>query len=70
MKIIIQKNKVKCDVGNCINQAEFSLTPDGVSPDRFINICSGCMTELYGVIGPIVAQKKRQEKRRKGNDKD
>ncbi|MCI8912225.1 MAG: hypothetical protein HFE31_05960 [Clostridia bacterium] len=69
MKIIIQTNKVKCDVGNCMNTAEFSLTPDGVSADRYINVCGSCMVELYGAMAPLVTKRRRQTKRRECNDK-
>ena len=29
MKIIIQTNKIKCDIGKCKNIAKYSVAPDG-----------------------------------------
>ncbi len=52
-----------------MNTAAFSLTPDGVSADRYINVCDSCMVELYGAMAPLVAKCRRQTKRRESNDK-
>lgn len=62
MKIIIQTNRIRCDVGNCRNIADYSLTPEGVPTWRYINICKDCMQQLYGAMGPIVASQKRKAK--------
>ena len=51
MKIIIQTNKIKCDVGKCKNQAKYSLAPDGVSPSQYINFCEDCARDIYSALG-------------------
>ena len=63
MKVIIQKNKIRCDVGNCRNLADFSVTPDGVGAGQYINLCQDCMRQLYGEIGLLLAPKGKKTKK-------
>ncbi|MDE5990750.1 MAG: hypothetical protein K2O95_06020 [Clostridia bacterium] len=57
MKIIIQTNKIRCDVGKCKNQARYSVAPEGVSPSQYINICEDCATEVYSALGKHLVPK-------------
>ncbi|MDE7190947.1 MAG: hypothetical protein K2O35_00510 [Clostridia bacterium] len=63
MKVIIQTNKIKCDVGNCRNLAKYSVAPEGVGAGQYINLCEECMRELYGEIGLLIAPKRRRSKK-------
>ena len=63
MKVIIQKNKIRCDVGNCRNLAKFSVTPDGVGAGQYINLCEECMRQLYGEIGTLLAPSRKKSKK-------
>ena len=63
MKVIIQTNKIKCDVGNCRNLAGFSVAPEGVGAGQYINLCDGCMRTLYGEIGVLLAPKRKSKKK-------
>ena len=69
MKVIIQKNKIRCDVGNCRNLARVSVTPDGVGAGQYINLCQECMRELYGEIGLLLAPKRKHTKKTTAGDK-
>ena len=51
MKIIIQTNKVKCDIGKCKNTARYSIAPKGVSPSQYVNLCEDCAEDIYNSIG-------------------
>ena len=63
MKVIIQTNKIKCDVGNCRNLAKFSVAPEGVGAGQYINLCEECMKQLYGAIGILLAPKRKSRKK-------
>ena len=63
MKVIIQTNKIKCDVGNCRNLAKFSVAPEGVGAGQYINLCEECMKTLYGEIGVLLAPKRKSRKK-------
>ncbi|MDE5756558.1 MAG: hypothetical protein K2I23_05650 [Clostridia bacterium] len=63
MKVIIQTNKIKCDVGNCRNLAGFSVAPEGVGAGQYINLCDECMRALYGEIGVLLAKKRKSKKK-------
>ena len=63
MKVIIQTNKIKCDVGNCRNLAKYSVAPEGVGAGQYINLCDACMKELYGEIGLLIAPKRKRSKK-------
>ena len=74
MKVIIQKNKIRCDVGNCRNLADFSVAPEGVGAGQYINLCDSCMRRLYGEMGLLLAPKRKKAKKttageNSGNDK-
>ena len=68
MKVIIQTNKIRCDVGNCRNLATFSVAPDGVGAGQYINLCEECMRQLYGQIGTALAPKKKVRKTKTGDN--
>ena len=63
MKVIIQTNKIKCDVGNCRNLAKFSVAPEGVGAGQYINLCEECMKTLYGEIGLLISPKRKSRKK-------
>lgn len=63
MKVIIQTNKIRCDVGNCRNLARFSVAPDGVGTGQYINLCEECMRQLYGEIALALAPKRKKIKK-------
>ena len=63
MKVIIQTNKIKCDVGNCRNLATFSVAPEGVGAGQYINLCEECMKKLYGEIGLLIEPKAKGKKK-------
>lgn len=63
MKVIIQTNKIKCDVGNCRNLAKFSVAPEGVGAGQYINLCEECMKQLYGAIGILLTPKRKSKKK-------
>lgn len=63
MKVIIQTNKIKCDVGNCRNLAGFSVAPEGVGAGQYINLCDECMKQLYGEIGLLITPKRKTAKK-------
>ena len=63
MKVIIQTNKIRCDVGNCRNLAKFSVAPDGVGAGQYINLCEDCMRQLYGEIAIALAPKRKKNKK-------
>ncbi|MDE6275287.1 MAG: hypothetical protein K2M75_01975 [Clostridia bacterium] len=63
MKVIIQTNKIKCDVGNCRNLANYSVAPEGVGAGQYINLCDKCMRTLYGEIGLLLAPKRKSKKK-------
>ncbi|MDE6210375.1 MAG: hypothetical protein K2K85_00195 [Clostridia bacterium] len=63
MKVIIQTNKIKCDVGNCRNLAKYSVAPEGVGAGQYINLCEECMRQLYGEIGLLIAPKRKRNKK-------
>ena len=74
MKVIIQTNKIRCDVGNCRNLARYSVAPDGVGAGQYINLCEDCMRQLYGEIALALAPKRKKTKKTttgetEGNDK-
>ena len=70
MKVIIQKNKIRCDVGNCRNLAKFSVTPDGVGAGQYINLCEDCMRQLYGEIGVLLAPRRKKSKKTSDGEKN
>ncbi len=57
MKIVIQTNKLKCDMGVCTNMADYSVVPDGVDKSRYINLCKDCMQNLYDATSKILVPK-------------
>ncbi|MDE5655135.1 MAG: hypothetical protein K2I46_05950 [Clostridia bacterium] len=63
MKVIIQTNKIRCDVGNCRNLAGFSVAPDGVGAGQYINLCEKCMRQLYGEIALALTPKRKKAKK-------
>ena len=63
MKVIIQTNKIRCDVGNCRNLASFSVAPDGVGVGQYINLCEECMRQLYGEIGLALTPRRKRTKK-------
>lgn len=63
MKVIIQTNKIRCDVGNCRNLASFSVAPDGVGAGQYINLCEECMRQLYGEIGLALTPRRNRTKK-------
>ncbi|MDE6869924.1 MAG: hypothetical protein K2O31_04485 [Clostridia bacterium] len=63
MKVIIQTNKIKCDVGNCRNLAKYSVAPEGVGAGQYINLCEECMRQLYGEIGLLITPKRKRNKK-------
>ena len=63
MKVIIQTNKIRCDVGNCKNLARYSVAPDGVGAGQYINLCEDCMRQLYGEIGLALTPKRKKSKK-------
>ena len=67
MKVIVQTNKIKCDVGNCRNLAKFSVAPEGVGAGQYINLCDECMRTLYGEIGLLLTPKSKSKKKTKEN---
>ncbi|MDE7070828.1 MAG: hypothetical protein K2O86_02500 [Clostridia bacterium] len=73
MKVIIQTNKIRCDVGNCRNLASFSVAPDGGGAGQYINLCEECMRQLYGEIGLALTPRRKKTKKtitgESGNDK-
>ena len=60
MKIIIQKSKVKCDIGKCKNQAHFSIAPEDVSPSQYVNLCEECAGDIYSALGKHLVPKSPQ----------
>ncbi|MBD5100660.1 MAG: hypothetical protein HDT29_05280 [Clostridiales bacterium] len=60
MKIIIQKSKVKCDVGKCKNQAHYSIVPEGVSSSQYVNLCEECASDIYSALGKQLVPKSPQ----------
>ena len=63
MKIVIQTNKIKCDMGTCINHAKYSVVPDGADKSRYVNVCEDCMRKLYNAASAIYAPKNSGIKR-------
>lgn len=57
MKIIVQTNKIKCDMGICKNKADYSVVPDGAEQNQYINICSDCMQKLHSACAKILVPK-------------
>ena len=57
MKIIIQTNKIKCDIGKCKNSARYSIAPEGVSSSQYVNICEECAEDIYNSIGKYLVPK-------------
>lgn len=47
MKLIKQTRRLKCDVGGCKSLADYSVLKEGSNPRNQINICKGCMQEMY-----------------------
>ena len=70
MKVIIQTNKIRCDVGNCLNLARYSVAPDGVGAGQYINLCEECMRQLYGEIALALAPKLKKTKKKTTGDID
>lgn len=60
MKIIIQTNKIRCDIGKCKNQAHFSIAPEGVSPSQYVNLCEDCASDIYSALGKHLVPKSPQ----------
>ena len=63
MKVIIQTNKIKCDVGKCRNLAKFSVAPEGVGAGQYINLCEECMRQLYGEMGILLTPTRKSKKK-------
>ncbi|MDE5616625.1 MAG: hypothetical protein K2I78_02425 [Clostridia bacterium] len=57
MKIIIQTNKIKCDIGKCKNLAKYSVAPDGVSASQYVNLCEDCAENIYSALGRYLVPK-------------
>lgn len=57
MKIIIQTNKIRCDIGKCKNQARYSIVPEGVSPSQYVNFCQDCAENIYSALGKYLVPK-------------
>ncbi|MEG2413788.1 MAG: hypothetical protein RSB10_01315 [Clostridia bacterium] len=57
MELIRQNANVKCDVGNCVNKAEFSVVPENVSGRQYINVCEHCMREMYDEFAKQIVPK-------------
>ena len=70
MKVIIQTNKIRCDVGNCRSLARYSVAPDGVGAGQYINLCEECMRQLYGEIALVLAPKRKKSKKTNTGDTD
>lgn len=66
MKIIIQTNKLKCDMGICKNSANYSVVPDGADQSQYVNLCKDCMKKLYVLSSEIYKGKASKDK----TDKD
>lgn len=61
MKIIIQTNKLKCDMGICKNPADYSVVPEGADQSQYINLCKDCMKKLYTESSAIFATKSSKD---------
>lgn len=46
MEVKKQYYRCKCGINNCNNNADYCITGEGVMPERQINICKKCATEL------------------------
>lgn len=57
MKIIEQKKKVKCDMSGCKNTADYSVYRDGISPDRYLNLCKDCLQAIYEQASSVFVPK-------------
>lgn len=55
MKIIKQMAKVKCDLGNCKNNAEYSVVPDNVSAREYLNLCAECLEKMHKEMNAVLA---------------
>lgn len=54
MKVVVQKARIKCDIGNCRNQASYSIIPNNAGQGQYIHLCEGCLKELYNSLTTIV----------------
>ncbi len=49
--------KVRCDMPNCKNIADFKVEKSGFFRSVGLNLCNCCINELYSEIGKIVVPK-------------
>ncbi len=47
MKIIVQTNNLKCDMGTCANRADYSVIPSDGDKRSYLNLCKDCMSAFY-----------------------
>ncbi len=57
MELIKIKALVRCDMPMCSNKAAYAISAKSGLKSRQINICEGCLAELYGAIASIVVPK-------------
>lgn len=50
MKIIKNEHAVRCDIGRCMNTANFSIVPNNVDKCSYLNVCDDCLKDLIKSI--------------------
>ncbi len=53
MKLIKNNQKVRCEMGICRNNADYSIALDRVGIRSRIHICKQCLSELKRIIDDI-----------------
>lgn len=66
MQLIKTKHKIRCEMGVCKNNADYSIKMDRVGIRSQIHICESCLRDMYRVIGETVIPKSVETAKKKG----
>ncbi|MBQ4049588.1 MAG: hypothetical protein IJD07_02935 [Clostridia bacterium] len=71
MKLEKNTRKIKCEMGACKNNADYTIGLKRVGLKNSIHVCEACLKELYELTGALIIPKSvetAKEKRRKNGN--
>ncbi len=57
MKIVTLNRRLKCDMPNCKNIAEYKIEKEGFFRSVGLNLCKDCVNDIYKNLAQIIVPK-------------
>jgi len=57
MKLVESNVKIRCEMPNCKDMANFKLMKEGFVKNAGLFLCKNCVMEMYGAIAECVVPK-------------